>query len=121
MSSQDDPHSPPDFAAQLQEDLPPADVRHVLSVFHADLRRLTGILAVTVAARDIDSFRRSAHALAGAAGAVGAAGLEDASRAAMACEAPADMAALYRAVQAQAGETTTALDLVLRRLDDDFG
>jgi chemotaxis protein histidine kinase CheA len=71
------------FAAQLAEDLGPDDVRLVLSVFEADVARLTAELATSAAADDAQAFRRAAHGLAGAAGAVGADGLEQACRAAM--------------------------------------
>ncbi len=71
------------FAAQLAEDLDPEDLRMVLGVFHQDVGRLTGMLDSIVAASDVAAFRRTCHALAGAAGAVGAASLEQACRDAM--------------------------------------
>lgn len=73
----------PGFAAQLAEDLSPGDLRHVLSVFRADVQRLAEVLRVTAMSGDIVGFRRVAHSLAGAAGAVGAQALEQACRLAM--------------------------------------
>jgi len=109
------------FAAQLLEDLPPADVRHVLSVFAADLRRLVAILTTSLQARDVENFRRTAHALAGAAGAVGAAVLEQAARAAMLAAAekstdPTALARLNQAIQDQVADCEAASRAVLRRL-----
>lgn len=111
--------APPGFAAQLLEDLPLADVRHVLAVFSADLRRLADILAVTVEAADDDSFRRAAHALAGAAGAVGAASLQEACRTAMTASTSgsgAAMRTLGDAVQAQVAGAAADCDTVLAQL-----
>lgn len=71
-----------DFA-QLAEDLSPDDVRQVLGVFERDVRRLVAALIDAGAARDVVTFRRVAHGLAGAAGAVGAKSLEAACRAQM--------------------------------------
>ena len=68
---------------QLAEDLSPEDVRRVLGVFEADVRRLVGNLDAAAVAGDVPGFRRVAHGLAGAAGAVGAKSLEQACRAAM--------------------------------------
>ena len=74
----------PSFAAQLAEDLGPADLRHVLEVFGRDVARLTGVLRDAAAGDDAIGFRRAAHGLAGAAGAVGARALEQECRKAMA-------------------------------------
>jgi HPt (histidine-containing phosphotransfer) domain-containing protein len=119
VSKQDQPSRPadppPGFAAQLLEDLPPADVRHVLIVFGGDLRRLANILDVASQAGDRDSFRRTAHALAGAAGAVGAAALADACRAAMA--GTAELAGLNAAIQAETGSAEAAAAAIRRQLD----
>jgi len=71
-----------DFA-QLAEDLAPEDVKRVLDVFEADVRRLVGTLDAAAVAGDVAGFRRVAHGLAGAAGAVGARALEQACRAVM--------------------------------------
>ncbi len=73
----------PGFAAQLAQDLEPEDIRLVLGVFHQDVERLTGVLDGNAAAADVGDFRRTCHALAGAAGAVGAVALEQAARTAM--------------------------------------
>lgn len=77
----------PSFAAQLAEDLPEDDLRHVLLVFGADVTRLTGVLRDAVTAHDAIGFRRAAHGLAGAAGAVGAMKLERQCRLTMATPA----------------------------------
>jgi len=95
--------------AQLTEDLPPADVRHVLGVFEADVRRLVGALASAAAEGDSGRFRRQAHALAGAAGVVGASGLEAACRAQMARTDAADPAAMRENARAIALWAETAL------------
>ena len=71
-----------DFA-QLAEDLSPEDVRHVLDVFAADVRRLVGDLNAAAVAGDVAGFKRVAHGLAGAAGAVGSKALEQTCRAVM--------------------------------------
>ncbi len=71
------------FAAQLAEDLDPEDLRMVLGVFCQDVGRLTGLLDSIVVTSNVAAFRRTCHALAGAAGAVGAAPLEQACRDAM--------------------------------------
>lgn len=73
----------PGFAAQLCEDLSPEDIRHVLDVFAADVARLSAVLRDAAAAGDVDTCRRVAHSLAGAAGAVGASALDQACRVAM--------------------------------------
>ncbi len=85
------------FAEQLEQDLPPEDVRHILGVFAADLERLWGILEV---AEDRETLGRTAHALAGAAGVVGASTLETACRAVMADAGPAAMVAHRRSMSA---------------------
>ena len=71
------------FAAQLAQDLDPEDLRMVLGVFGQDVARLTGVLGGNFADADVDGFRRTCHALAGAAGAVEATALEEACRDAM--------------------------------------
>jgi hypothetical protein len=71
-----------DFA-QLAEDLEPEDVRRVLGVFEADVRRLVGQLNAAASGGDVAAFKRLSHGLAGAAGAVGARSLEQVCRTAM--------------------------------------
>ncbi len=71
------------FAAQLAQDLDPEDLRAVLEVFRQDVGRLTGLLDRDLAGSDVIAFRRTCHALAGAAGAVGAEALEQACRVGM--------------------------------------
>jgi predicted nucleotidyltransferase len=90
------------FAAQLAQDLDAGDLRTVLAVFRQDVDRLTGMLDSNLAAGDIVAFRRTCHALAGAAGAVGAAALEQACRLGMmrADLGPAQLPALHGAIRA---------------------
>ncbi len=106
----------PGLAAQLMEDLPPSDVRHVLDVFAADLVRLYDTLCRHAAAEDAESFRRTAHALAGAAGAVGAGELDAACRAAMR-PGGAGLATSLEAIGAAAAAAEAELQTALRRLD----
>lgn len=103
------------FAAQLSEDLSEEDLRLVLSVFRADVQRLTDSMAGAVAAGDDTAFRRAAHGLAGAAGAVGAAGLEAACRSGMAVAGP--LAGLLAEIRAVAEAALGDVAQVLRRLD----
>lgn len=93
------------FARQLAEDLPPEDVRHILTVFAGDLERLSAVLAES---RDGALIGRTAHALAGAAGAVGADGLEAACRALMKAPDPASAEALRAAVAGEAAAARAA-------------
>ena len=103
------------FAAQLAEDLDPDDLRMVLGVFRQDVLRLTGVLDANAAAADVAGFRRTCHALAGAAGAVGASALEQACRQAMtnAALAPAHLPVTGTAIRtlglAALGEMTAFL------------
>ena len=103
------------FAAQLAEDLTPADLRLVLGVFRTDVERLTGALSMAIAAADIVAFRRAAHGLAGAAGAVGAVRLEQACRQAMADAVPMDQA--HPEINALAAGALGDLAAFLVRLD----
>ena len=82
----------PRIAAQLLADLSGPDVIQVLDVFAGELGAIETRLLADAAARDGAAFRRSAHALAGAASAVGAASLERAARAAMSTEPGGDLA-----------------------------
>ncbi len=103
------------FAAQLAEDLTPADLRLVLGVFRTDVQRLTGALSTAIAAADIVAFRRAAHGLAGAAGAVGAVRLEQACRQAMADAVP--MAQALSEIDALAAGALDDLAVFLAKLD----
>jgi HPt (histidine-containing phosphotransfer) domain-containing protein len=73
----------PVIAQQLAADLPPAVFVGVVRTFEADLGRLAQLMVDAVKARDMDSYRRCAHGLAGAAGAIGARRLEALARQAM--------------------------------------
>ena len=79
---------------QLAEDLTQTDLRAVLKAFESDMYRLGAALTAAAEAGDIAAYRRSAHALAGAAGTVGAVGLERIARRAMAIGATIPEASL---------------------------
>ncbi len=103
------------FAAQLADDLSPEDLRMVLSVFGADVERLTAALSGAAQAGDAAAFQRAAHGLAGAAGAVGAVALERACRAAMAGEgaipaAMTEIAAISRVALGDLARILAGLD-----------
>jgi HPt (histidine-containing phosphotransfer) domain-containing protein len=104
---------------QLADDLAPEDLRAVLSVFAADVKRLTDNLTALAAAGNAAGFRRAAHGLAGAAGAVGAKALEQTCRTAMGrADIPAgDLAALATTISALATSSLTQLDSFIARLD----
>jgi HPt (histidine-containing phosphotransfer) domain-containing protein len=104
----------PEFAVQLREDLPLADVRHVLGLFACDMQRLTATLREAADSGQAEALRRAAHALAGAAGAVGASKLEHTCRAAMAAalDEPAGLLAQYAAIEAASAAAELALDRV---------
>jgi HPt (histidine-containing phosphotransfer) domain-containing protein len=94
---------------------------HVLSVFDEECKRLAALMHETAASGDQVAFRRSAHALAGAAGAVGAVVLEQAARAAMMPEGlsaermlstASDIAALASAARQEAAGVAAKLDTV---------
>jgi HPt (histidine-containing phosphotransfer) domain-containing protein len=68
---------------QLAADIGPADLRSVLTTFESDVLRLGAALVAAADVGDMSAYRRSAHAMAGAAGAVGAVTLEQAARRAM--------------------------------------
>ena len=106
------------FAAQLAHDLDPDDLRMVLGVFHQDVERLTGVLDGNVAAADVATFRRTCHALAGAAGAVGAVALEQACRNAMTRDdlVPAQVPAAAADIRALAGAALAELAAFLAAL-----
>lgn len=106
------------FAAQLAQDLEPEDLRMVLEVFRQDVERLT--LGLEGSARDADAgaFRRTCHALAGAAGAVGATALERVCRDAMtrAAFSPADLAAALAEIRLQGGVALQEMEAFLAAL-----
>jgi HPt (histidine-containing phosphotransfer) domain-containing protein len=103
---------------QLADDLAPEDLLAVLSVFIADVKRLTGNLAFAAATGDAGAFRRVAHGLAGAAGAVGAKALEQACRGAMgrADLAAGDLDGLSTSINARATVSLAQLDGYMARL-----
>jgi HPt (histidine-containing phosphotransfer) domain-containing protein len=73
----------PFIAQQLAADLPPEVFVGVVRTFEADLGRLAQLMVEAVKAGDMESYRRCAHGLAGAAGAIGARRLEALARQAM--------------------------------------
>ena len=73
----------PFIAQQLAADLPPDVFVGVVRTFEADLARLAQLMVDAVKAGDMESYRRCAHGLAGAAGAIGARRLEALARRAM--------------------------------------
>ncbi len=109
------------IASQLVLDLPREDVLHVLSVFDEECKRLSGLMHDMAQTGDATAFRRTAHALAGAAGAVGATVLEQAARAAMAPEglagsamvaAAAEIGVMAKAARDEAAGVVARLDEV---------
>ncbi len=108
----------PEFALQLQDDLPKEDVRRVLAVFAAELPQFTADIATAAAAKNGESMRKTAHAFAGAAGAVGAHRLDEVCRIAMR-DASADAAGLLahsEAILSHAALAENALQRVLAGL-----
>jgi hypothetical protein len=105
------------FAALLAQDLDPGDLQLVLGVFQQDVERLAGVLDGDVARGDAAGFRRTCHALAGAAGAVGAAALEQACRDLMSRSdlSPADLGAARSNIRALGA---AALEEMAAFLDD---
>lgn len=73
----------PSIAEQLAQDLPAEDFRRIVETFEDDLGRLARELEQAGLAGNVDSYRRAAHSLAGAAAAVGATLLERTARIAM--------------------------------------
>jgi HPt (histidine-containing phosphotransfer) domain-containing protein len=73
----------PVIAQQLANDLPREVFIGVVRTFEADLGRLAQMMVDAVRAKDLDTYRRCAHGLAGAAGAIGARKLESLARQAM--------------------------------------
>ncbi|WP_431281041.1 Hpt domain-containing protein [Humitalea sp. 24SJ18S-53] len=73
----------PDTIGPLARDLPPADFVRIVHTFEIDLARLVAQMVDYATAGDLEEYRRSAHALAGAAGAIGAMRLAADARLAM--------------------------------------
>jgi HPt (histidine-containing phosphotransfer) domain-containing protein len=73
-----------DAIRQLVEDLSVQDVRHIVSTFELDMRRLLEALDVAGQASDLASWHRTAHRMAGASAAVAAVQLEALARGFMA-------------------------------------
>ncbi len=69
-----------DVLNQLADDIAAEDLRPVLAAFESDMQRLGAEMSVAASAGDLASYRRSAHAIAGAAGAVGAVTIERTAR-----------------------------------------
>jgi HPt (histidine-containing phosphotransfer) domain-containing protein len=112
------------IASQWVLDLPRDDVLHVLSVFDEECKRLAALMHQTALNGDHVAFRRTAHALAGAAGAVGAVVLEQAARSAMVPESlsaermlatASDIAALSSAAREEAAGVAAKLDPVAHK------
>jgi len=74
----------PQIARQLAADLPHDVFIDVVRTFETDLGQLVHSMVAALQARDMEGYRRAAHALAGAAGAIGAFRLEGLARSAMA-------------------------------------
>lgn len=73
----------PEVSGQLAADLPREDFVRIMRTFEEDLGRLAEELEQAAARGDLETYRRAAHSLAGAAAAVGAKRLEAVSRIAM--------------------------------------
>jgi len=89
----------PEVLMSLAAVMPRSELLTIIATFDADLRRLGGELQGAVSGGDIAGYRRSAHALAGAAAGVGAKRLESVARHAMdpnGAEQPATLAVLIR-------------------------
>lgn len=67
----------------LARDLAPADFIRIVRTFETDLSRLVMLMVEQATAGNFEEYRRSAHALAGAAGAIGANRLATDARVAM--------------------------------------
>jgi HPt (histidine-containing phosphotransfer) domain-containing protein len=84
----------PEIARQLAAELPHDVFVGVVRTFEADLARLVQQMVDALKAGEMDSYRRNAHSLAGAAGAIGARRLEALARQAMSPGAPPAAAAV---------------------------
>ena len=105
---------PPAFAADLAQELPPADYLRVLELFRIDMVRLTGEVEAAARAGRHEALRRAAHGLAGAAGAVGATELDTACRSIMRRkDAELDLADSAHTIRHLADTTLNNLDLAI--------
>lgn len=84
----------PEIARQLAAELPHDVFVGVVRTFEADLARLVDQMVDALEAREMDSYRRNAHSLAGAAGSIGARRLEGLARQAMSPEVAPTTAAV---------------------------
>jgi len=73
----------PETIGGLARDLAPSDFIRIVRTFETDLSRLVLLMVEQATSGDIEQYRRSAHALAGAAGAIGATRLAADARLAM--------------------------------------
>ena len=99
----------PEVAGQLAADLPRDDFVRIIRTFEEDLGRLAAQLDQAVTAGDLDTYRRAAHSLAGAAAAVGAKRLEAVARIAMDPKRAEDPRTLAAGVRAEATGALTEL------------
>lgn len=109
----------PQVALQLAAELPPDVFAEVAHTFEADLGRLVWEMRQAVLREDAESYRRGAHALAGAAGSIGARVLESLARQAMKPAGPAPthqhLQEVEAALQATLAELRTLTEANLRR------
>lgn len=104
----------PVFAADLAQELPPADYLRVLELFRIDMVRLAGEVDTAASAGRHEALRRAAHGLAGAAGAVGATELDTACRSIMRRkDADLDLAHSAHTIRHLADATLQDLDLAI--------
>jgi HPt (histidine-containing phosphotransfer) domain-containing protein len=99
----------PEIAGQLAADLPRDDFVRIVRTFEDDLGRLAVELDRSVAAGNLDGYRRAAHSLAGAAAAVGARRLEAVARIAMDHRRADDPRMLATQVRHEAASALTEL------------
>lgn len=111
----------PSIAEQLAQDLPPADFRRIVETFEDDLGRLAGELEQAGLAGNLDSYRRAAHSLAGAAAAVGAVMLERTARVAMDSRSSLAPQQLVPMIRAQATAALQELAALAARAEQDEG
>jgi HPt (histidine-containing phosphotransfer) domain-containing protein len=93
----------PEIARQLAAELPRDVFVGVVRTFEADLARLVQQMVDALDTGDMETYRRNAHSLAGAAGSIGARRLEAMARQAMSLEAaPASGSVLELGAEAKA-------------------